>query len=670
MAVINILDKSTAELIAAGEVVEKPASVVKELVENSIDAGAKNITVDIENGGIKKILVQDDGCGIDSEYVSTAFIRHATSKISNKEDLDSISSLGFRGEALASIASVSKVTLTTKTEDQDFAVEYVVEGGEEKSLEIKPFVNGTRFIIRDLFYNTPARMKFLKKDATEAGYINEILTNLALSNPHISFTFKKDGKEVFTTAGDGSLKNTIASLFTASFAKEICAVDYSDGKYEVKGFTTFPHYSRQSRNMQFAFINGRYVKNKTVLAAVENAYKGTVMVGKFPGYVLNIAMPYDCVDVNVHPAKTEVRFASDNEVFSAVYRAVKNALSDNQDIKQINLKNTVQQKFFVDTENIKQQTLNNTVAEASKAAENSFKINISPAKDTFKTVSAQEFRERYQPDTNKLKNDDTDISYLSKPKYDNSGIYSSYTSKKNIFIPYEEPEKISEEVSESEETSRTVNNDFSETVKEKLETAAHNHTESDTGFMYDIRVVGEIFNTYILCESNESLIVIDKHAAHERLLYEKLKKCQNNDNQMLLSPIGVNLSAKEKEAVMDNIKLLEDNGFIIEDMGLGGVMVRAVPLNISSEDPQSLVEEIAHNLSEGNSAEISEKQEWIFHSVACRSAIKAGDKATEYELKRLIQDIITEKIPLYCPHGRPVIISLTKKEIERQFGRA
>ena len=665
MAVINILDKSTAELIAAGEVVEKPASVVKELVENSIDAGAKNITVDIENGGIKKILVQDDGCGIDSEYVSTAFIRHATSKISNKEDLDSISSLGFRGEALASIASVSKVTLTTKTEDQDFAVEYVVEGGEEKSLEIKPFVNGTRFIIRDLFYNTPARMKFLKKDATEAGYINEILTNLALSNPHISFTFKKDGKEVFTTAGDGSLKNTIASLFTASFAKEVCNVDYSDGKYEVKGFATFPHYSRQSRNMQFAFINGRYVKNKTVLAAVENAYKGTVMVGKFPGYVLNITMPYDCVDVNVHPAKTEVRFANDNEVFSAVYRAVKNALSDNQDIKQINIKNTVQQKFFVDTDNIKQQTLSNTVAEEPKAAVNNLKININPVKDTFKTVSAQEFREKYQPDTNTLKNDDVDICYPAAPKYDISGGYSSYTTKKNIFIPYEEPEKTTTEPSEP------VKVNVSETAcEEKEEVSVHNHTESDSEFMYDIRVVGEVFNTYILCESNDSLVIIDKHAAHERLLYEKLKKAQNNDNQMLLSPVGVNLSAKEKEAVMDNIKLLEDNGFVIEDMGIGGVMVRAVPMNISSEDPQSLVEEIAHNLSEGNSAEISEKQEWIFHSVACRSAIKAGDKATEYELKRLVQDIITEKIPLYCPHGRPVIISLTQKEIERQFGRA
>ncbi|MBQ9845279.1 MAG: DNA mismatch repair endonuclease MutL [Oscillospiraceae bacterium] len=676
MAVINILDKSTAELIAAGEVVEKPASVVKELVENSIDAGAKNITVDIENGGIKKILVQDDGCGIDSEYVATAFIRHATSKISNKEDLDSIASLGFRGEALASIASVSRVTLTTKTDEQDFGVEYVIEGGEEKSIEIKPFVNGTRFIIRDLFYNTPARMKFLKKDATEAGYINEILTNLALSNPHISFTFKKDGKVVFTTAGDGELKNTIASLFSASFAKEICAVDYSDGKYVVKGFATYPHYSRQSRNMQFAFINGRYVKNKTVLAAVENAYKGTVMVGKFPGYVLDITMPFDCVDVNVHPAKTEVRFANESEVFSAVYRAVKNALADNQDIKQVNIKNTVQQKFFVDTENIKQQTIQSAVAaEAKTASAANLKISINPVKETFKTVSAQEFRERYQTDANVLKNDDIGISCTSNPKYEISGGYTSYSSKKDIFIPYEEPEKAVKAVKPQEAAAENTAEYTSECTsdnhtEEKSVVVQHKTAENDSDFMYDIRVVGEVFNTYILCESSDSLVVIDKHAAHERILYEKLKKNQNNDNQMLLSPVGVNLSAREKEAVMDNIKLLEDNGFIIDDMGIGGVIVRAVPMNISSEDPQSLVEEIAHNLSQGNSAEISEKQEWIFHSVACRSAIKAGDKATEYELKRLVQDIIAEKIPLYCPHGRPVIISLTKKEIERQFGRA
>jgi len=654
MAVINVLDKHTAELIAAGEVVEKPASVVKELVENSIDAGAKNIIVDIENGGIKKILVQDDGSGIDSEYVSTAFIRHATSKISQKEDLENIHSLGFRGEALASIASVAKVTLTTKTEQQDFAVEYVIEGGEEKSIEIKPFVNGTRFIIRDLFYNTPARMKFLKKDATEAGYINEILTNLALANPHISFTFKKDGKEVFTTAGDGDLKNTIACLFSTTFTNEICPVDYTDGKYEVKGFTTYPHYSRQSRNMQFVFINGRYVKNKTIIAAVENAYKGTVMVGKFPGYVLDVAMPFDCVDVNVHPAKTEVRFSNDSEVFSSVYKAIKNALSDSTDIKQIDIRKTVQQKFYVDTDSILQQSLNDTLSVKPQTAQHNLKININKSAETFKTVSAQEFKEKYTGETNVLKSDSGVTPYTAS---------SGYTAKKqSLFIPYEEPEKTT--VKPQVATVETV------AVTETAEKQPQNNTETDNDFLYDIKVVGEIFNTYILCQTQDSLVIIDKHAAHERLLYEKLKKTQNSDNQMLLAPVGVNLSAAEKEAVMNNIELLEENGFIIEDMGLNGVMVRAVPLNITNDDPQSLIEEIAHNLSEGDGSPVTEKQEWILHSVACRSAIKAGDKATETELKRLINDIKTEKIPLYCPHGRPVIISLTQKEIERQFGRA
>ena len=664
MAVINVLDKYTAELIAAGEVVEKPASVVKELVENSIDAGAKNITVDIENGGIRKILVQDDGCGIDSEYVATAFVRHATSKISVKEDLDKIESLGFRGEALASIASVARVTLTTKTEDQDFGIEYKIEGGDEQSMEVVPFVNGTRFIIRDLFYNTPARMKFLKKDATEAGYIGEILTNLALANPDIAFTFKKDGKEVFTTAGDGNLKNTIACLFTPSFANEICKVEYDDGKYAVNGYTTYPHYSRQSRNMQFVFINGRYVKNKTILAAVENAYKGTVMVGKFPGYVLDISMPFDSVDVNVHPAKTEVRFENDNEVFTTVYRAIKNALSENQDIKQVNIKNTVQQKFFVDTENISQQTL--TVEPTTKPEQTgNLKININKPSETFKTVTAQEFKEKFLGADNMVKSESNITPYVSstaEPSFN-----KAYTSKKDIFIPFEEPK--------GEEVYKKIDNNLNiqpakVDVKEEIIPVQQEQPKNNDDILYDIKVVGEIFNTYILCQNNDSLVIIDKHAAHERLLYEKLKKTKNNDNQMLLAPIGVNLSAKEKEAVMDNINLLEDNGFIIEDMGLNGVMLRAVPLNISCEDPQSLMEEIAHNLSEGNSAEFSEKQEWIMHSVACRSAIKAGDKATELELKYLVKDIIDKKIPLYCPHGRPVIISLTQKEIEKQFGRA
>lgn len=666
MAKINVLDKFTAELIAAGEVVEKPASVVKELVENSIDAGAKNILVDIENGGIKKILVQDDGCGIDSEYVKTAFIRHATSKISTKDDLNNIQSLGFRGEALASIASVSKITLTTKTSIQDFAVEYKIEGGEEIDFSIKPFVDGTRFIIRDLFYNTPARMKFLKKDATEAGYIQEILINLALANPNISFTFKKDGKDIFTTVGDGNLKNTIACLFTTSFASEICSVNYEDEKYTVSGFTTYPQFSRQSRNMQFVFINGRYVKNKTVIAAVENAYKGTVMVGKFPGYVLNIEMPFDCVDVNVHPAKTEVRFSSDNEIFTSVYRAIKTSLEENQTVKKVDIKNTVQTKFFVDKENIQQQAFNIKSSEKSDCKNNNLKINITQQpKETFKTVSANEFKELINA-TNEV-NSDKNITPYASSNYN----YDYTTKRKNLFIPYEEDEEKNSKTKEV----YIEKNELVNAVDYEINEETNNVTENDKveiiteNILSEVRIVGEIFNTYILCESDDNLIMIDKHAAHERLLYEKLKESQNFDNQMLLTPIGVNLSAKEKEAVINNIDLLSNQGFIIEDMGLNGVMVRAVPLNITCENPQSLIEEIAHNLSEGNLT-FSEKLDWILHSVACRSAIKAGDKATETELKQLINDIRTEKIPLYCPHGRPVIISITQKEIEKQFGRA
>ena len=402
------------------------------------------------------------------------------------------------------------------------------------------------------------------------------------------------------------------------------------------------------------FINGRYVKNKTILAAVENAYKGTVMVGKYPGYVINVNMPYECVDVNVHPAKTEVRFANDNEVFTAVYRAIKNALTDNTDIKQINLNNTQQTKFFVDKENIKQQSFADVKLPVQHNS-SEFRINITN-KDTFKTVSAQEFKETYINTENIVRSGSSFTPYTSS--------LSTYPSKKkDLFIPYEEPEKQDKSVAYTDDENI-------QTVLQLKNSVPQNITKNENDILYDIKVVGEIFNTYILCQTDTSLVIIDKHAAHERLLYEKLRKTRNNDNQMLLSPIGVNLSAKEKEAILNNIQLLEDSGFIIEDMGIGGVMVRAVPMNISCDNPQSLIEEIAHNLSEGDGSTMTEKQEWIYHSVACRSAIKAGDKATEFELKCLVSDILEQKIPLYCPHGRPVIISLTQKEIERQFGRA
>ena len=649
MAVINILDKQTAELIAAGEVVERPSSVVKELVENSIDAGARNILVDIERGGIKKILVQDDGSGIDSEYVKTAFIRHATSKISNKEDLDSIASLGFRGEALASIASVSHLSLITKTEMQDFAIEIQLSGGEETSFEVKPFVTGSRFIVRDLFYNTPARMKFLKKDATEAGYIQDILTNLALSKPDISFTFVKDGKEIFHTIGDGNLLNTIASLFTTDFASTLTEVDYSDEKYTVTGYVTQPHASRQSRNMQFSFINSRFVKNKTVIAAAENAYKGTVMVGKFSGYVLNIDMPFDAVDVNVHPAKTEVRFANESEMFSTVYRAVKMAITADVTLKQFSFRQ--KSSFDVEDNTVKQQSFTDV------------KPNNTADKEQYDTFSL--------PFT--LKNDDNTDKYVNKyivpqmtgdipqeeDSYFESASYVPYTSSNKVNNTYN---PIYNNVLQPDKRA-----DNTKSITEKYDFESENVFVSETD--ENITVLGEVFSTYILCQAGEELIVIDKHAAHERLLYEKLKQNIKTGKQMLLIPATVKLSAEEKAAVMDDIDLLEEQGFEIEDFGGQGVIVRAIPMYITSEDPRALVSEIAYNLSNGNKAEISEKLDWIFHSVACRSAIKAGDKAEISQLTQLVKDIRKEKIPLYCPHGRPVIISITKKELEKQFGR-
>ncbi len=648
MAVINVLDKHTAELIAAGEVVERPASVVKELVENSIDAGAKNIIVDIDRGGIKKIMVQDDGCGIDSEYVQTAFIRHATSKISTKEDLDSISSLGFRGEALASIASVSHLTLITKTEIQDFAVEIQLSGGVETSFEIKPFINGSRFTVRDLFYNTPARMKFLKKDATEAGYIQEVVTNLALSRPDISFTFIKDGKEVFSTFGDGNLLNTIAVLFTTELASTLTEVDYSDEKYTVKGYTTIPHSSRQSRNMQFSFINDRFVKNKTVIAAVENAYKGTVMVGKFPGYILNIYMPFDAVDVNVHPAKTEVRFANEGEMFSLIYRAVKNAISADLPLKEFSFKQTTALKE--DVKNVKQQTFTD-VNVLRKEEKEAFKQDKTEEKNAFSFVI----------DKKTDKNDDLADKYIDKY------IVSQYNEdNNNLVLNAYKPEYYAKSghytIKDNNVTLKNAD------LSEEFVAAEMISDKSDEDF--NLTVIGEIFSTYILCnKNNERLVVIDKHAAHERLLYEKLKSETRRSKQMLLIPATVKLSADEYTAIMENIPLLEQQGFEIEEFGTNGVIVRAIPMYITSEDPGVLVSEIAYNLANGNKAEISEKLEWIFHSVACRSAIKAGDKARTERLVQLVKDIINEKIPLYCPHGRPVIISITKKELEKQFGR-
>lgn len=658
MAIINVLDKKTAELIAAGEVVERPASVVKELVENSIDAGAKNILVDIERGGIKKILVQDDGSGIDSEYIKTAFVRHATSKIKTGEDLDHIASLGFRGEALPSIAGVSHTTLISKTEEQDFAVEFKISGGEEESFEIKPFVTGSRFIIRDLFYNTPARMKFLKKDSTEAGYVQDIVTNLALSKPDISFTFVKDGTEVFSTVGDGNLLNTIASVFSTEYANTLTKVDYETEKFKITGYTTVPHGSRQSRNMQFSFVNSRYVKNKTIISAVENAYKGTVMSGKFPGYVINIRLPLDEVDVNVHPAKTEVRFSNEGDIFSAVYRAIKTAITSDVTLKQFSFKK--QTAFDIPNDTPVQQIMTErpqkTEADdyaSSRKQEISYNtFNLSGSFDTKKT---DRYMENYiKPQIERPAEAGDDIFHSEGAEYKTRADVRSAENFTDSGYKYDSF-KIS--------TANYKREDRAPAAEVTPPVSAREF------YSDNLKVIGEVFSTYIICRTGDEIIVIDKHAAHERILYEQFKKNTIIDKQMLLVPVTVKLSRPEKQAVLENGELLESSGFEIEDFGGDAVIVRAIPMYVIDENPENLVSEIAYNLSNGNKSEMSEKMDWIFRSVACRSAIKGGDKAEINRITALVKDIRSKKIPLYCPHGRPIIITITKKELEKQFGR-
>ncbi len=647
MAVINILDKHVAELIAAGEVVEKPASVVKELVENSIDAGANKIIVDIENGGIKKILVQDNGSGIDSEYVRTAFVRHATSKINDEKDLDTIQSLGFRGEALASISSVSKLELITQTEDQDFAIEIKLEGSEEISFEVKPFVQGTRFIIRDLFFNTPARMKFLKRDFTEAGYIQDILTNLALSCPSIAFTFKKDGKTVFTTLGDGNLLNTVASLFGYEFSKQLTETDFSDGNYTVKGLVSYPHFSKQSRNMQFSFINGRFVKNKTVIAAVENAYKGTVMTGKFPAYILNINMPFELIDVNVHPAKTEVRFANEKDIFNVVYRAVKSSIMQNEKLKEFSFAKNDFKIENPEENNVKQFSLTDSAKPHEVKEKQEFVLVNTSLKTNDKVI---DFNKKYiVPSIQKEPEEDDFLISSSSLNYSKNEY-----KKENIEIDNTTSYNSLNFLSTTENKINKETQDISNEIKEQT---------------YSVNVLGEIYKTYILCMLDDEFVIIDKHAAHERILYERYKKNSITKSQMLLVPVSVKLSAKEKEAILDNLDLLNSQGFEVDDFGMDSIALRSVPMDISMQDPENLIGEIAFNLANDNKLEISEKLEWIFHSVACRSAIKAGDNSHKEELTQLIIDMKNEKIPLFCPHGRPVMITITQKELEKQFGR-
>ena len=711
MAEIHVLDKHTAELIAAGEVVERPASVVKELLENSIDAGATQVTVSIESGGVKLIEISDNGTGIEAEYISTAFIRHATSKIETPDDLTNIHTLGFRGEALASIASVARVELTTRTEVDEFATVYRIEGGEEVSREPGARAVGTTIRVKDLFYNTPARMKFLKKDSSEGTFVSDTVTHVALSHPEVSVKFIREGKLQYVTPGDGQLRGAAYAVLGREFSRDLIELKNQEGVYRITGLVTPPKSCRASRSMQHFYINGRYVRNRTMMAGMEMAFKGTMMQGKFPGGILLLEMPADLVDVNVHPAKIEARFARENDVFDVVYHAVKLALAqpgtgerlftfeaDKEEEKADNskkdadiIKNDVKNNNFTglsaiirgqaDPGVLPQQhwePAKPAAAPQQPAPSAAMQIPTAPSVprwkgsaqnedmlDPFVTLHSPKLETTKAPEPFRAAASETQLDV--EPEFGETKLHSSqdHMAAWNPAqgAPKEEPE--SAPCSETEPDAPEAAEQ--ETVLAEPEQMNFDPTADQPE---PLRYVGEVFRTYILAERGDELCLIDKHAAHERQLYEKLAANYGNvPSQMLLEPAAIDLAAEEKQALLDNIPLLENAGLEIADFGGNTVVLRAVPADVEPQNAESLLVEIANKLLKGGHDALNEHTEWVLHSISCRAAIKAGDKSSPQELLALAEKILSGEVPPFCPHGRPCVLKLTRKELEKQFGR-
>lgn len=621
MPKINVLPKSIAELIAAGEVVERPASIVKEAVENSIDAGATHITVEIQRGGITYIRITDNGCGISGSDVPKAFLRHATSKIKQAVDLDSISTLGFRGEALAATSAVSRVEMFTKTADEDFGTHYKIEGGEEILNEEVGCPDGTTLIVRDLFYNTPARMKFLKKDVSEGTTVSAIVERQALSHPEIAFKLIRDGKQTLSTSGDGKLQSAAYSVLGREVSNTFIPVDLTLDGVKVKGLVCKPVSCRASRAYQFTFLNGRYVQSGTITAATEQAYKNSAMVGKFPVFVLCVEVPFETVDVNVHPAKTQVRFSDEKRVFTAVYNAVKNAILSGDTRPEITVAPPKNNTFLhMTTEQYRQTAVKLPSQEIKEQPKEAVKPKVEPTR---------------------LKSDNTPFFLREE--------FKPNVPEKKVLVDIVEEEPV-KEIPETEP---------SQEVK---------MVEKEYSPKEEIKLIGEAFNTYIVAQKGDSVFMIDKHAAHERILFNKLKENHVVESQSLLIPVTVKLIGDEYTAMINNIDLLGNYGFEVEDFGNESVMVRAIPAMLEKQDAEGIVVEAAHSLSQKGSVNLDRIDD-ILHSVACKAAIKAGYITSDIERLNLAVRVLGDNDIMYCPHGRPVAFEIKKYNLEKYFGR-
>ncbi|HBH94535.1 MAG TPA: DNA mismatch repair endonuclease MutL [Ruminococcaceae bacterium] len=660
---IKLLDKSVYELIAAGEVIEKPSSVIKELVENAIDAGAARITVEIKNGGITYMRVTDDGCGMAFEEVPVAFLRHATSKLSAAEELDNISTLGFRGEALASVAAVSKTEVLTKRQNDPLGTSYHIEGGEETLHEQTGCPDGTTIIMRDLFFNTPARLKFLKKDSTEGNYVQSVVDKLALSYPDIAFSFIRDGKTVLVTSGDGKLFSAVHSVFGKQFSAALSQVDYEQNHIKVSGYITTPYACRGNRQMQYFFVNGRWVHNTTCTAALEEGYKNSIMVGKFPACILKISMPPSDVDVNVSPSKTEVRFANEKAVFETVYLAVKNGILNGENKKEINIGGRT--AGGDETFDTKTNPQIGGVYGSSFASAHTSPYN-------------NEHKEKKETPLNIGENalgKDGDNT-VKKPRTEEKSFAGRMGSYKAVYKPLPPKNIFIQEViageREETETSEYKFIDQSSFIKassddeKKLQTA---DPVVDEKYKPEIRYIGELFKTYIICECGDKVILIDKHAAHERLRFEQLKKEIRSSSQLLTEGLKVTLSMEEMTALSDNIDYLESLGIELSFNSDTEAEILGFPAVITDKAPEELLLRIAEILINGGDDIEGELFDGILHSFACKGAIKANEPTSDMELEQLAKRVWEDTAIRYCPHGRPIITTLSKYNIERNFGR-
>ena len=655
MPKINLLDKSVYELIAAGEVIERPSSVIKELAENSIDAGAASITVEIKRGGISYLRVTDDGCGISHEDIPTAFMRHATSKVYTQDDLDSINTLGFRGEALASVCAVSRVELLTKQREDQLGSIYRIEAGEPVEYDRAGCADGTTIIIRDLFYNTPARLKFLKKDVTEGNYCASVIEKLALSHPGISFRFIRDGRQTMLSSGDGEYYSAVYAVFGKQFAAGLIPVENVYQNTAVTGYVSSPLFTRANRSMQNFFVNGRSVKSPLCCAALEEAFRNTIMVGKFPSCVLCVNTDPSQVDANIHPTKTEVRFTNEKIVFDAVYFAVKNALMGYDESREIKL-NTAPAR----AENIPQPERARTseplrTASAQVIEEPPKTMPIPSGRDA--VIYPQEKRE---PPKFTLRQETPQPAQFTQP------LPAAEQTYMPELVPAKKPEPRETPLSDLPGFAFLSEKSFekkTEPVPQEPDPVIPQERPKE-----QIRVVGELFKTYIGCESTEGMILIDKHAAHERVNFERLKKGFDSSAQLLMQPEEVYLTPEEFNGMSEYADKLAQVGIIMEFTD-GKARVTGLPQMLDKVPPAEIVECIAKIVSQGNTNAEGELFDDMLHTVACKASIRGNEDNDILELQVLAQEVFNNPDIRYCPHGRPVMTQISRKQIERYFGR-